>query len=408
MSLHYLKNAISIINDEELLRLLSNPNRIIDVHFPVKLSSGRVELFHGYRVQYNNWLGPYKGGIRYHPEVDLEEVKNLALLMALKCALAGIPFGGSKGGVAFNPKKYSKEDVELISRAYIRVISDVIGPEKDVPAPDVYTNHEIMDLMRDEYEKVTGSKAPAVITGKSVGKGGSKGRSQATAMGAYYIIKKHAKPCKVLVMGFGNAGSKLAESLSNDGYKVIGVSDSKGGVINEEGLNVSEVIKHKEGTGSVINFNGALTVTNNELLHHEADILIPAALGGMINDDNVKGVKAKLIIEIANGPVTSGADEYLKSKGVTIIPDILANAGGVIVSYFEWYQNMYEESWSEKKVFNKLKEQILPAYEEVLRVSKERNVDLRTASYIIALKRLKDSWDSVKKLRKGQNSPQRY
>ena len=370
------------------LKRLSEPERVLEVNFPVVMDNGSINYFKGYRVQHNTALGPAKGGIRYHPNLSLDEVKALALWMTFKCALADIPFGGGKGGVIVDTKTLSKSEVERLSRAYIHAIADFIGPNKDVPAPDVYTNAEIMGFMLNEYEKIIGRKSPAVITGKPVELGGSLGREEATGMGGSYIVLENFKPCRVVVQGVGNVGGIIAELLFKADYKIIAISDSRGGVYNETGLNITELLKHKDETGSVTGFPGSKNVSNAELLELETDLLIPAALEDQITINNANKIKAKTIVEMANGPVTYEASELLLKRGVNLIPDILANSGGVIVSYFEWYQNMHAEQWTKEKVFNKLKQKITSAYKDIKETAQLNKTDLRTAAYIVALKRI--------------------
>ena len=336
---------------DDAKKTLENPKQIIEVSIPVRMDNGKLEIFKGYRVHYNDILGPTKGGIRYHPNVDMDEVKTLAFWMTFKCAVVGIPFGGAKGGVIVNPKKLSKQELERLSRGYIRGIYEFIGPDIDIPAPDVYTNETIMGWMADEYSRISRKLTPAVITGKPVSLGGSKGRDDATARGAYYIIREYAKKhnldekkLRVAVQGFGNAGYHIARLLHDDGYKIVALSDSKGGIYTKTGsLHPDSILKVKQEKGMIdgVYCRGTVCddiehedVTNEQLLELDVDILIPAALENQITEKNADRIKAKLIVELANGPTTIEADEILFKKGVTIIPDILANAGGGSVSYF--------------------------------------------------------------------------
>ncbi|MBN1502235.1 Glu/Leu/Phe/Val dehydrogenase [Candidatus Woesearchaeota archaeon] len=381
--------------DEGEVELLKSPKRIVQVNFPVKMDNGRIRRFNGYRVQYNDARGPTKGGIRYHPKVDLGEVKSLAFWMALKCAVVGIPYGGAKGGIEVDPKGLSDRELESLSRAYVKSIHEIIGPTKDVPAPDVYTNPQIMAWMLDEYEKIRGEHSPGVITGKPIELGGSQGRGSATAQGGAFVLDEAAriqnlKPNKtsVVVQGFGNAGSYMAKIVSKMGYKITAVSDSKGGVLDEKGLDVGKVEKHKEKTGSVKDFVGAKNISNKELLELECDVLVPAALENQITKDNANKVEAEVIVELANGPTTPDADKILDKKGVMVVPDILANAGGVTVSYFEWVQNLYGYYWPAKEVHDKLEKIMRKAFGEVYSKSDEYKTNLRTGAWILAIEKI--------------------
>jgi len=397
-----LNKAARIIKlDKKIFKLLLKPQRTIEVNFPIRRDSGKIEIFRGYRVQHNNWRGPYKGGIRFHPEVDMEEVKNLAFLMTLKCAVVGIPFGGGKGGVAVDPKKLSLKELEKLTRGYTRAITDIIGPKKDVPAPDVYTDARIMAWIFDEYSKVSGKKTLAVVTGKPLALGGSRGRDVATALGGAYILQKvlaktglAGKKLTVAVQGFGNAGFNIAKFLYERGHRILAVSDSTSAIIATKetfkyGLNPVELHECKDRTGSVKGFPGTRNISQKDVLCcHPFDILVPAALGGLITKDDARKMSVKIILELANGPLKEGADYILNERGILVIPDILANAGGVTVSYFEWLQNMKRERWSEKKVFGELKKTMTKSFNSVWQIKEKYNVDLRTAANILALKRL--------------------
>ncbi|PJC49242.1 glutamate dehydrogenase, partial [Candidatus Nomurabacteria bacterium CG_4_9_14_0_2_um_filter_32_10] len=346
--------------DNEFIARLRQPDRDIRISIPIKMDNGSLKIFEGYRVEYNNALGPYKGGVRYHQDTEINEVKALAFWMVLKCAVAGIPMGGGKGGITVNPKELSKEELERLSRGWVQKLSDILGPRKDVPAPDVNTTPEIMDWMNDEYQKITGDKTGAMITGKPLEKGGSEGRGTATAQGGFFVFETFKKElnlptkCKIVIQGFGNAGSNAALIWSKAGHNVIAISDSKNGIHNENGLDIEKLIKYKKENGSLSGFEDSKNITNEELLEIECDLLIPAAFENQITNSNADKIKAKAILELANGPITPEADEILFKKGTPIIPDILANSGGVTVSYFEWDQNLKDEHWSEKEVFNKL------------------------------------------------------
>lgn len=378
--------------------ILSHPRRTVQVSLAVKMDDGATRVFEGYRVQYNNARGPYKGGIRYHQNADMDEVKALAFWMAVKCAVVDVPFGGGKGGITVDPKKLSADEKERLTRAYARAISDLIGPERDVPAPDVNTNPEIMGWIADEYAKVVGHPAPAVVTGKPIALGGSEGRGTATGQGGFYVLeavreKVDLEPelAKVVIQGFGNAGQSIANLLFRHGYTIVGISDSKGGVVCEQGINPAELLAHKQATGSVMGFPGGTDVTNEEILTHPCGILIPSALENQITKDNAAAIKAKIVLELANGPTTPEADEILAAAGVTVVPDVLANAGGVATSYLEWKQNMENVRWSESEVFGKLKEIMQKAFVDVWVVKTQYQVDLRRAAFVLAIKRIKEA-----------------
>jgi len=349
-------------------------------------------------VHYNNVLGPYKGGIRYHPETEINEVKALAFWMAIKCAVADIPMGGGKGGIAVDSKKLSKGELERLSRGWVQKLSDVLGPRKDVPAPDVNTTPEIMSWMSDEFEKITGDKTKAAFTGKPINQGGSEGRGPATGLGGFYVFDSLRaqiglpKICQVVVQGFGNVGGNAARIFAEHGHKIIAVSDSKSGIYNPRGLDIIKLLEHKKKTGSLSNFGDSRSkyITNEKLLELKCDLLVPAAFENVIVDANVKKVKARAILELANGPVTPEADEILFKKGLPVIPDVLANSGGVIVSYFEWNQNLKNEHWSEKEVFNKLKPMMKNAAQKIFQKAKENSTDLRRSAFILALERIKN------------------
>jgi glutamate dehydrogenase/leucine dehydrogenase len=380
----------------EFIEQIKNPDRDIRISIPVKMDDGSLRVFEGYRVEWNNARGPYKGGIRYHFETEINEVKALAFWMMLKCAVAGIPMGGGKGGITVDPKDLSKGELERLSRGWVKMLVDNLGPYKDVPAPDVNTTPEIMAWMVDEYERLTGEKSGATFTGKPLEKGGSEGRGAATGMGGYYVFEALKDElglpgkCSVVVQGFGNVGSNAAEIFSNNGHKVIAVSDSKGGIYNENGLDIKKLALHKKNTGSLSGFLGSKDITNEELLTLPCDLLIPAAFENVIKDQNAPNVSAKVIMELANGPITPEADEILFKKGVPIIPDILANSGGVTVSYFEWDQNLKGEHWSESEVFGKLRTILNDSSKQVFERGKEFTTDLRRGAFILALERVKE------------------
>lgn len=398
------ENYLAVLNHAaKLLRLdagvheiLKYPQRIIDVHISLKMDDGNVNVFQGYRVQFNNARGPYKGGIRYHPDVDLDEVKALSAWMTIKCAVVNIPLGGGKGGIIVNPKELSQHEIERLSRGYIQALHRNLGPQVDIPAPDVYTNAQIMAWMKDEYEKIYG-KNPAIITGKPIDQGGSKGRDKATAQGGYYVLEQAAKlkqlqkGATVAVQGYGNAGHTLARLAHEGGFRVVAVSDSKGGIHNEKGLDPMHVLEHKKQTGSVQNYEGAKNITNKDILELDVDVLVPAALENQITKENADNINANIVIELANGPTTPPADEILHKKGILVVPDILANAGGVTVSYFEWKQNLADEQWELDKVDKQLKEIMLDSFQNVHEHATKHNVDFRTAAYLLALQRIAEA-----------------
>jgi len=393
--------------DPEAVEKLKHAKSCLQVSIPVRMDDGSLQTFTGIRVHHDNTRGPTKGGIRFHPDVSLDEVKTLAFWMTLKCAVVGIPFGGGKGGVIVDPKKLSRMELERLSRGYIEAMQDFIGPEVDIPAPDVYTNAMIMGWMMDEYCKITRKSQPDVITGKPIALGGSQGRDDATSRGGYYCIKelekKHnwdPKKIRVAVQGFGNAGQHIADLLQKDGYNIVAISDSKGGIYRPEGFDVESIIYMKNSSkklqavyceGSVCQMVESQQITNDELLELDVDILVPAALENQITVDNADRIKAKYILELANGPTAISADPILNKNGVTVIPDILANAGGVTVSYFEWVQNKSGFYWDLPKVHNQLQEIMSREFNNVYQRMEALNTDMRTAAYIHALNRLAEA-----------------
>lgn len=390
--------------EREPLERLKHPKAMIQVAIPVRRDDGSLGIFEGYRVHHDDTRGPTKGGIRFHPEVDLDEVKALALWMTLKCAVVNIPYGGAKGGVTVNPKELSRLELERLSRGFVQQMADFIGPDTDIPAPDVYTNAMIMGWMMDEYSKIHRRHTPDSFTGKPIPLGGSLGRSDATGRGAYYCIKQlEAKrgwdphEITVAVQGFGNGGQAVAKLLHADGYKVVAVSDSRGGIYKPEGFDVPSLIQHKNDTrtlaavyceGSVCEMVESENVTNEQLLALDVDILIPAALGGVIRSANVDDVKAGVIVEVANGPVSSRADARLNERGTYLIPDILANAGGVTVSYFEWVQNRQGFYWDLDEIHHRLQQIMAREFNHIHDLAETRGIDMRTAAYAHALGRI--------------------
>ncbi|RKX39134.1 MAG: glutamate dehydrogenase [Thermotogae bacterium] len=397
--LEQLERASKVLKlKEDIVEMLKHPERVIEVSIPVKMDDGSIKVFTGWRSQHNTALGPTKGGIRYHWNVTKEEVMALSAWMTFKNAVMNLPYGGGKGGIRVNPKEMSEGEVERLSRTYIQRIYKYIGPEEDIPAPDVYTNPQIMAWMMDEYSKLVGKFSPGVITGKPLIVGGSKGRKTATARGGFFVLREALKvrgerfeDMKAAIQGFGNAGSNAAIYLYEAGVKVVAVSDSKGGIFKEDGLPIPDVVRHKKETRSVIDFPGARNITNEELLELNVDILVPAALEDVITEENAPRVKARYILELANGPTTPEADEILTSKGVMILPDILANAGGVTVSYFEWVQNLMNYYWEEEEVDQKLDRKMSNAFREVYEASKEFNIDMRRSAYVVALRRITEA-----------------
>jgi len=376
--------------------MLKNPMRELHFTMPIRMDDGKIKIFQGFRVQYNDARGPAKGGIRFHPEETIDTVRALASWMTWKCSLLDLPLGGGKGGIICNVKEMSPAELERLSRAYAQNVWKFIGPEQDVPAPDVYTTPQIMAWMMDEYSKIVGKNQFGVITGKPLCISGSAGRGDATARGAMFTLKEAAKVCKldlknatVAVQGYGNAGS-FAHSLSQElfGCKVVAVSDSKGGIFNAKGLDPEAVSKHKAKTGSVVNFPGAKNISNAELLELEVDVLLPSALENVITDKNAANIKAKIIGELANGPTTPEADAIIYKKGIHVIPDFLCNAGGVTVSYFEMVQNFYMFCWDEAEVHEKLEKRMVRAYNSVLSTSKKYKINMRQAAYVVAVERV--------------------
>jgi glutamate dehydrogenase (NAD(P)+) len=384
--------------DEGIRRVLREPRREFTCHFPVHMDDGSVRVFTGYRVQHNLGRGPAKGGIRYHQDVSIDEVKALAMWMTWKCAVVGIPYGGGKGGVVIDPKKLSLKELEALTRRFTTEISVLIGPERDIPAPDVNTTPQIMAWMMDTYSMHQGYTVPGVVTGKPISLGGSEGRNEATARGTVYCIVEAArhlgielKKAKVSVQGFGNAGSIAAQLMVAEGSTVVAVSDSTGGVHNPNGLDIAKVINWKKEHGTVQGFPGSKDVSNAQVLEVECDILIPAALENQITERNAGNIKARLIAEAANGPTTPEADRILWKNSKFMIPDILCNAGGVTVSYFEWVQDLNRDHWSEQVVNEKLKEIMVKAFTETLAIARREQIDMRTAAYMLAVQRVADA-----------------
>jgi glutamate dehydrogenase (NAD(P)+) len=378
--------------------VLRYPKREVTVHFPVQLDDGSSRIFQGYRVWHNLARGPAKGGIRFHPQSDLDEIRALAMLMTWKCACVKIPYGGAKGGVTCDPKTMSRRELEHLTRRFTTEISDMIGPDSDIPAPDINTNAQIMAWMMDTYSMHRGYSVTGVVTGKPVSIGGSEGRQEATGRGVVYTIQEAAKAvdldlvgARVVVQGYGNAGESAARFIGELGAKVVGVSDSRGGVFNGDGLDLALVTRHKQETGSVIGTPRTRAVSNEELLELDCDILIPAALEGVITQRNAARIQARIIAEAANGPTNPQADDILRERGIMIIPDILCNAGGVTVSYFEWVQDREEFFWSIDEINARLRRVMVRAFEDVHRTSIEHDIDMRLAAYMLSVSRVAEA-----------------
>jgi len=393
IAVRQLERAAKVMDlDSSAVEVLKYPRRVLTVAVPVRMDDGSIKVFTGYRSQHNDALGPFKGGVRYHPNVTLDEVKALSMWMTWKCAVAGLPYGGGKGGIVVDPHKLSTGELERLSRGYFQAISSIVGPYQDIPAPDVYTNPQIMSWFMDEYSRIKGFNNFGVVTGKPLVVGGSVGRDTATARGLSFVVEEAAKKIglklkdsTVAIQGYGNAGMYVHKFLEEMGAKVVAVSDSKGGIFSQEGLKFSEVSKHKEESGSVVKFNGAKNISNEELLELEVDILVPAALENQITDRNASKIRASLVVEAANGPTTPEADDILWKEGVTVVPDILANSGGVTVSYFEWVQNLQNYYWTAEQVDAALKQKMVAAFNEVWSTSKKYSVDMRQGAYIYAI-----------------------
>ncbi len=385
--------------DDGIRQMLSEPKKVIRVAFPVKMDNGKVRVFKGYRVQYNDARGPYKGGIRYHPEVSLEEMKALAAWMTWKCSIADIPFGGAKGGVVCDPKHMSQGELERLTRRYTSALGDAIGPDVDIPAPDVYTNAQTMAWILDTYSQFKGRMVPAVVTGKPVSLGGSLGREAATGRGAAICTREAGKIKGMLlkgatfaVQGYGNVGSNFATILEEMvGAKMIAASDSKGGIYSKKGLDPKKVLAFKEKTGSVVGFPGVREITNGELLETECDVLCPAAFENVITAEVARKVKAKMVIEAANGPTTPEADKILERNKVLLVPDILANSGGVMVSYLEWVQDLERLRWTEEQVNTTLESKMTSAFNHVHEEATTRKVSMRTGALIVGVGRVADA-----------------
>lgn len=377
---------------QETEEILKHPKEALAFSIPVRMDNGELKVFQGFRVRYNDALGPTKGGIRYHPNVSLDEVKALAFWMTIKCAVIDIPYGGGKGGVIVDPRKLSQAEIERLSRGWIWGAFPIIGPDRDIPAPDVYTNSQIMEWMMDEYSTIVGKYTPAIITGKPLSVGGSKARSYATALGGYFAVKEAVKKVsvgkKVAIQGFGNAGSHMARFLIDGGFTVVAVSDSKGGAYLEKGFDFNKLQEVKKKTKRVDAYPDCKKITNEQLLELDVDLLVLAALENVITKKNASKVKAKMIVELANGPMTPEADDILYENGKFVIPDVLANAGGVCVSYFEWMQNRKASCWTEKEVNKKLEEKMIKEFDSIYSMRTKKKIKMRTAAFVLALERI--------------------
>ncbi|MEH7335078.1 Glu/Leu/Phe/Val dehydrogenase [Neobacillus drentensis] len=382
---------------EEMYELLKEPLRILTVRIPVRMDDGSTKIFIGYRSQHNDAVGPTKGGIRFHPEVSEEEVKALSMWMSLKCGIVDLPYGGGKGGIICDPRSMSFLELERLSRGYVRAISQIVGPTKDIPAPDVYTNPQIMAWMLDEYSRIQEFDSPGFITGKPIVLGGSQGRESATAAGVTICIEEAAKrrgiPIKgsrIIIQGFGNAGSYLAKFMKNAGAKVIGISDAYGALYDPAGLDIDYLLDRRDSFGTVTNLFTNV-ITNQELLEKECEILVPAAISNQITGENANKIKADIIVEAANGPTTLEATHILTNRNVLLVPDVLASSGGVTVSYFEWVQNNQGFYWSEEEVAQRLRDKIVDSFERVFSTAQQYQVDMRLAAYMVGIRKMAEA-----------------
>ncbi|KYC69870.1 Glu/Leu/Phe/Val family dehydrogenase [Heyndrickxia coagulans] len=400
-----LKSTQTIIHEaleklgypEEVYELLKEPVRMLTVKIPVRMDDGTVKIFTGYRAQHNDAVGPTKGGVRFHPDVTENEVKALSIWMTLKCGIVNLPYGGGKGGIICDPRKMSFHELENLSRGYVRAISQIVGPTKDIPAPDVFTNSQIMAWMMDEYSRIDEFNSPGFITGKPLVLGGSHGRESATAKGVTICIREAArkkgidlKGARVVIQGFGNAGSFLAKFMHDAGAKVIGISDAYGALHDPEGLDIDYLLDRRDSFGTVTTLFKN-TITNKELLELDCDILVPAAIENQITEENAHNIRAKIVVEAANGPTTLEATEILTNRGILLVPDVLASAGGVTVSYFEWVQNNQGYYWTEEEVEEKLEKVLVQSFNTVYNTSRSRRVNMRLAAYMIGVRRVAEA-----------------
>lgn len=390
-----IKEALNYLDgDTATYELLKEPLRLLTVRIPVRMDDGSVQVFTGYRAQHNDAVGPTKGGIRFHPDVTEEEVKALSIWMSIKSGITGLPYGGGKGGIQCDPRTLSMRELERLSRGYVRAVSQIVGPTKDIPAPDVFTNSQIMAWMMDEYSEIREFESPGFITGKPLVLGGSAGRESSTAKGVTIVLREAAKKAgiavegaRVIVQGFGNAGSFLSLFLHEAGAKVVGISDAYGALYDPEGLDIPALLDKRDSFGTVTNLFPN-RITNKELLIQACDILVPAAIENQITEENAFSIQAKILVEAANGPTTAKATEILTDRGILIVPDVLASAGGVVVSYFEWVQNNQGYYWSEEEVLEKLERILTQSFEQVYQTSKDKQVNMRLSAYIVGLKRM--------------------
>ncbi|MFC0471301.1 Glu/Leu/Phe/Val dehydrogenase [Halalkalibacter kiskunsagensis] len=382
---------------DEMFELLKEPIRMLTVRIPVRMDDGEVKIFTGYRAQHNDAIGPTKGGIRFHPEVSEEEVKALSIWMSLKCGIVDLPYGGGKGGIVCDPRSMSFRELERLSRGYVRAISQIVGPTKDIPAPDVFTNSQIMAWMMDEYSRIREFDSPGFITGKPLVLGGSHGRESATARGVTICIEEAVKKkglklqgARVIIQGFGNAGSFLASFMHEVGAKVVGISDAYGALYNPDGLDIDYLLSKRDSFGTVTNLFKQ-TISNEELLKSDCDILVPAAISNQITVDNAHEIKAEIIVEAANGPTTLEATKILTERGKFLVPDVLASSGGVTVSYFEWVQNNQGYYWDEEEIDKKLRTIMKQSFESIFQISQRHQVDMRLAAYMVGVRRMAEA-----------------
>ncbi|MBB5181959.1 glutamate dehydrogenase [Planomicrobium koreense] len=379
--------------EESMYELLKEPMRIMEVRIPVRMDDGKTKVFTGFRAQHNDAVGPTKGGVRFHPDVNREEVMALSMWMTLKCGIVDLPYGGGKGGIICDPREMSMHEIEKLSRGYVRAISQIVGPNKDIPAPDVFTNSQIMAWMFDEYSKIDEFNSPGFITGKPIVLGGSQGRDKATAQGVTIVINEAAKKrgleikgARVVIQGFGNAGSFLAKFLHDQGAKVVGISDAYGALHDPDGLDVEYLLDRRDSFGTVTTLFDN-TISNKELFELDCDILVPAAIANQITAENAHDIKASIVVEAANGPTTSEATKILTERGILLVPDVLASSGGVTVSYFEWVQNNQGYYWTQEEVDEKLTKKLVDAFDNVYNVATTRNIDMRLAAYMVGARR---------------------
>ncbi|MBT2583624.1 Glu/Leu/Phe/Val dehydrogenase [Planococcus sp. ISL-109] len=379
--------------EDSMYELLKEPMRILEVRIPIRMDDGKTKVFTGFRAQHNDAVGPTKGGVRFHPDVNRDEVIALSMWMTLKCGIVDLPYGGGKGGIICDPREMSMHEIEKLSRGYVRAISQIVGPNKDIPAPDVFTNSQIMAWMFDEYSKIDEFNSPGFITGKPIVLGGSQGRDKATAQGVTIVINEAAKKrgldmkgASVVIQGFGNAGSFLAKFLHDAGAKVVGISDAYGALHDPEGLDIDYLLDRRDSFGTVTTLFDN-TITNKELFELDCDILVPAAIANQITEENAHDIKASIVVEAANGPTTAEATKILTERGILLVPDVLASSGGVTVSYFEWVQNNQGYYWTQEEVDEKLEKKLVEAFENVYNVSVNRNIDMRLAAYMVGARR---------------------